>query len=98
MKLCKEGQVMTCGVTDCGYNDRQICQAGDILVGSPTARCDTFTTESPQKMEMKDGMSSVRGCDISDCSFNKEMSCAAAGITVRSQGDHADCVTFRPAT
>jgi hypothetical protein len=96
MKLCMEGQVMTCRVANCGYNEAQTCQAGHILVGSPAARCDTFTTKSPQKM--KDAMSSVRGCDVSECSFNKEKSCDAAGITVHLGMEHPDCLTFRPTT
>ena len=98
VKLCIEGQVMTCRATDCGYNTGQTCQAGHILVGSPAARCDTFTTGSPQKMEMKDDMSSVRGCDVTECSFNKDMSCDAAGITVHLHTDRPNCLTFRPAT
>ena len=47
--------------------------------------------------KMKDDLSTVRGCDVSHCSFNKDTACDAAGITVHVQGDHADCVTFRPA-
>ena len=96
MKLCREGQVMTCRVTECGYNHVQVCQAEHITVGSPSARCDTFTTESQVPRQGKDDMSSVRACDITQCSFNKYMSCDASGITVHMQGAEADCLTYRP--
>jgi hypothetical protein len=97
MKLCKEGQVMTCHVAHCSYNHEQTCQAKHIQVGSPSARCDTFTTEMAQQMSTGGEMSSVRACDVTDCSLNKDMSCDASGITVHFQDGHADCLTFREA-
>jgi hypothetical protein len=89
-----EGEVLTCQVMECSYNDREICHADEISVGGNHATCDTFTTAGVANRQ--DDMGSVARCDILQCSFNDQQACNASGITVGHHESHADCLTYRP--
>jgi hypothetical protein len=93
MGLFGDGKVLTCKVTECSYNDAEVCRAKDIEVGSAHAQCDTFTTGGAPERESD--MAEVGRCDVTVCSFNKRNDCNAPGITVEWHERHADCVTFR---
>lgn len=86
--------VATCQVTECSYNDTEMCHAPQIKVGDGHPQCDTFTTSQVQQRQMD--MSSVNTCGVTDCSFNEARMCDAPGITVMHHTAHADCGTYRP--
>lgn len=87
-----DGAVLTCTVTDCGYNNALKCFAPSITVGDDHPYCDTYThgAVSPAPEE-----SIVSRCLTSMCDFNDHAKCSARGVTLDCHGGHADCATFR---
>ena len=94
MKMMAEnGEVRSCSVSECSYNEAEECWAPGITVGQDHTECDTFTTEYAQ---MSDHEASVLSCEASTCQYNVSESCIAAGVMLGTHQDHADCVTFQP--
>lgn len=89
----EDGHVLTCSVTECTYNQGEVCHAPNINVGDMHPTCDTFTTMSAQPIEQ--GMPDVALCNVVDCKFNQNKDCVAPGITVSHHSGHADCFTYR---
>lgn len=85
-----------CRKTSCKYNDRQTCQAKEILVGKQVD-CTTFERGEEQKQDLsksifeetpdfarqRDVKTMKIGCKA-DCIFNENGLCTANGITVNS--------------
>lgn len=88
-----EGHVLTCTVTECTYNQSEVCHAPNIDVGEMHATCDTFTTG--QARPVPQGMPDIAVCNVVDCQFNENRDCMAPGITVAHHSEHADCFTYR---
>lgn len=93
MEQMNEGHVLTCTVTECSYNQNEVCYAPNIEVGDSHPTCDTFTTQSAQPVSQ--GMPDVSMCRVTQCQFNQNEDCMAPGITVAHHSEHADCLTFR---
>lgn len=91
----EEGNVLTCTVIECSYNQKEMCHAPSITVGDTHPTCDTFTTQPANQADLE--MPDVQACHATSCRFNKNEDCAAAGITVAHHSDHADCLTYRGA-
>lgn len=93
MQQMNEGHVLTCTVTECSYNQSQLCHAPNITVGDAHPMCDTFTTTQVQPADVE--MPDVETCNATDCKFNQSKDCMAPGITVAYHSEHADCLTYR---
>lgn len=89
----EEGHVLTCAVTNCSFNENEVCYAAGIDVGETEPVCDTFTTAPVYRSP--EGMPDVSLCNITQCRFNQDKDCAAPGITVAYHGNLAECMTFR---
>lgn len=92
--LDQDGCVLTCTVTDCGFNKAEECWAQQIQVGDQHPTCDTFTRSTQVQQSQQEGI--VMACRVSECNFNDSQNCHARGITVSTHTEHADCLTFRP--
>lgn len=94
-----------CRKTSCKYNDKQTCQAKEILIGKKVD-CATFVKgnknqpdlsksifqETPEFARQRDVKTMKIGCKA-DCIFNEEGKCTANGITVNSLIEPY-CMTF----
>lgn len=89
----EEGHVLTCMVTECSYNQNEVCFAPQIDVGDMHPTCDTFTKAQAQPVTQ--GMPDVATCNVTECKFNQSKDCMAPGITVSNHSGHADCFTYR---
>lgn len=85
-------EIRSCSMTECFYNEDNVCHANAITVGSPCPRCDTFI-ESNEHAEPAD-VGRVGACHEADCVYNEMLSCTALGITVGHHDGHADCFTY----
>ena len=88
-------KVTECTVSDCAYNNNQVCKTIAITVGDSSGKqkCDTFF-QSAVHGGIQDITAGVGACKISDCSFNKELECSAEKIRVGFEDGEADCLTF----
>jgi hypothetical protein len=93
MQMGGQAMVATCKVTECSYNQQEMCCAPNITVGDMHPQCDTFTTSGASQTSQEE--SHVGNCKVQDCTFNESMNCKAPGITVAHHADHADCETYR---
>lgn len=93
-RVCEEGAVLTCMVSDCSFNEADECLAPSITIGGDHAMCDMYTRQPVSKAESD---AAVANCDIAQCAFNRLRACEASGVTVGMHSQHADCATFRQA-
>ena len=87
-----DGAVLTCSVSDCGYNKELRCFAPSIAIGDDHPYCDTYTQERVPPAETEGFVSQ---CLTTMCDFNEGDHCMARGVTLDCHGGHADCATFR---
>ena len=94
-----------CRKTSCRFNDRQTCQAKEILVGEDVD-CETFERgdeekedisksifrDTPDFARQRDVKTMKIGCKA-DCIFNEDGLCTANGITVNSLKEPY-CMTY----
>lgn len=92
----EEGRVTNCTVEECSYNQNRECHAPAIEVGTEHPMCDTFTTS--QVSQSSEAMPMISRCDVDVCKFNESLMCHAPGITVDHHSEHADCLTYTPAS
>ncbi|MBI3945217.1 MAG: DUF1540 domain-containing protein [Armatimonadetes bacterium] len=85
-------QVRMCDVTECYYNQGQVCKALAINVGGSHPQCDTFTPSRQHGGPASIGQ--VGACKVTQCLYNSDMSCTAPGIDVSHHEQHADCSTY----
>jgi hypothetical protein len=86
--------VKKCTVTQCYYNQQELCHANAIQVGSDHPMCDTYVQSNQHGLPADKGR--VGACHVSQCEYNRSMSCVANGIEVGLHAEHADCITFEP--
>jgi hypothetical protein len=87
-----DGAVLTCTVSDCGYNRSLKCFAPSIAVGDDHPYCDTYTHDTVPAAESE---AFVSQCLTMMCDFNDAGHCSARGVTLDCHSGHADCATFR---
>jgi hypothetical protein len=87
-----DGAVLTCTVSDCGYNKELRCFAPSIAVGDDHPFCDTYTKTVVPPAETE---AFVSQCMTTMCDFNDAYHCSARGVTLDCHAGHADCATFR---
>ena len=80
-----DGAVLTCTVSDCGYNRSLKCFAPSIAVGDDHPYCDTYTRDRVPPAE-NEGF--VSQCLTMKCDFNDAGHCSArhAGLPQRARG------------
>ncbi|MEJ2192389.1 MAG: DUF1540 domain-containing protein [Nitrospirota bacterium] len=89
-------KVVDCDMSDCTYNDKNLCHAMAINVepGSPCPLCHTFMKQAG-KSGVVDMTGLVGACKVADCTFNDALECSAPeGIHVGKHEAHPDCKTF----
>ena len=95
-----------CRKTSCKYNEKQTCQAKEILVNKKIM-CNTFEkeddkpeidrsklifSEAPEYAHQRDVKTMKIGCET-DCIFNNDGKCIANGITINALIEPY-CITY----
>jgi len=99
--------VRLCEVSECGFNEANMCHAAAIQVGDEVAvapagtqvalqdpRCDTYTRRPGAHFGAADLQARVGSCKMESCSHNQSLRCTAEAIIVSHHEDHADCKTY----
>lgn len=95
--------VRLCEVTDCGFNEQNMCHAAAIQVGDEVAgavatprvklqdpRCDTYTRRPGAHLGASDWQGMVGSCKVESCSYNSGFRCTAEAIIVSRHEGQAD--------
>lgn len=92
----KMPEVAMCGVSECAYNNGELCCAHAITVGDmDNPQCDTYLNSDTHVKASNPIPAGVGACKVSACYHNKEFSCMADSIEVDHGSDPADCMTFK---
>ncbi len=88
-------QVRECSVSECAYNEGNMCHTMAITVGHDAEHpmCDTFCP-SQSKGGERDTVAGVGACKVSSCEYNQGLECRASSISVGRQSDEVDCLTY----
>jgi len=99
--------VRLCEVTDCGFNEANMCHAAAIQVGDQLGtapestqvavqdpRCDTYTSRPGAHLGASDLHAQVGSCRMETCRYNEGLRCTAEAIIVSHHDGHADCKTY----
>ena len=86
-------EVLKCEVSDCVYNQRNMCHARGITVGDGLAHlCDTHFLGG--KHTRRNDLAGVGACRAMTCKHNDDFECQADGVSIGLCSGHAECLTF----
>ena len=87
-------QVKECSVSECAYNEGNMCHTMAVTIGDrDNPMCDTFC-DSQSKGGERDVIAGVGACKVSSCEYNEGLECRASSISVGRQSDEVDCLTY----
>lgn len=84
--------ISMCNVTQCAYNQANLCHTLGINVGSH-AECNTYNYRTAKGGD-RQIMAGIGACLASECRHNQDLECKAPNIDVTFHDSHADCKTF----
>ncbi|MFA9375408.1 MAG: DUF1540 domain-containing protein [Lachnotalea sp.] len=100
--------LLDCNVSDCLYNDSNLCCQNDIKVAGEQAHssdctcCDSFHEKKQDSFSNSVGEPSRPtsvSCEADNCSYNENKLCLANQIGISGNNAHApeqtQCATFR---